>query len=272
MANKYTDFQNGLAMALAAGAASGGAGVTEITKAEYDALSEEEKNNGKLYLINDYAEGGIVSSDVSGMESTVLWEGNVSSAIDVSLTDSIKNYDILAIRAGQDDTFCWYYVMPKYIIYNTMTDIEENGVISGSNRYVRYVFIDNKTVHVIGIGEARTCLTKIIGLKFKAKVYKPENEYSLEEKRIGTWIDGKPLYQKVLSGLDISWSGDRVWRTISPDISDLHIENLVSCVGLTSGRPLYFNFTKIDNNVIQAYVMAGWSIQTLILQYTKTTD
>lgn len=27
------------------------------------------------------------------------------------------------------------------------------------------------------------------------------NDYSLDEKRIGTWVDGKPLYRKVISGI-----------------------------------------------------------------------
>lgn len=272
MANKYTDFQNGLAMALAAGAASGGAGVTEITKAEYDALSEEEKNNGKLYLINDYAEGGIVSSDVSGMESTVLWEGRLSTG-SASLTNDISDYDLILVNCNTADNG---YGQSLVCASTDINVIKAFSYYTGNGWNYYILFHLNSREIVIDASQTNgyptASISKVTGLKFKAKVYKPENEYSLEEKRIGTWIDGKPVYQKVLSGLDISWSGDRVWRTVSPDISDLHIENLVSCVGLSSGRPVYFNFTKIYNNVIQAYVMAGWSVQTLILQYTKTTD
>lgn len=45
-----------------------------------------------------------------------------------------------------------------------------------------------------GFGGSEAYLTKITGIK-----YIQPDSYSTEEKLIGTWIDGKPLYQKTMS-------------------------------------------------------------------------
>lgn len=56
--------------------------------------------------------------------------------------------------------------------------------------------------------------TKVGGME------KPLEEYSTTETRIGTWIDGKPLYRKVLT-LDISKSGGHNINVASLNISQL---------------------------------------------------
>ena len=40
----------------------------------------------------------------------------------------------------------------------------------------------------------------------------PANDYSLEEQRIGTWVDGKPLYRKTVEGVT---GGKGSWFTIA---------------------------------------------------------
>lgn len=61
----------------------------------------------------------------------------------------------------------------------TIETISNRNVYSGKNAYVTIKYTKS-TDSAISIGDA--------------------NDYSTEEKIIGTWIDGKPLYQKTLTG------------------------------------------------------------------------
>lgn len=101
--------------------------------------------------------------------------------------------------------------------------------------------------------------------------------YTQEEQRIGTWIDGKPLYRKVIQGTTAD--GD-----ISIDLSYLHIDTLVN-IGGTAGsngdfKPInfdYFGYSistryslgKMYVNASKPYANIPFNI---VIEYTKTTD
>lgn len=62
--------------------------------------------------------------------------------------------------------------------------------------------------------------------KWDAGISYPIN-YSTDEKVVGTWVDGKPLYQKTVElGWNNSWVGTRV--QVSHNISN--IDTVISCV------------------------------------------
>lgn len=112
-------------------------------------------------------------------------------------------------------------------------------------------------------------------------------EYSEEERVIGTWIDGKPIYRSVIpvtlpSGTQTTY-----------DVSSLNIETLIKIDGYASKptdtnmdwRPLNFitNFNSTTNYVISTffannliYIICcsayGGATGYAILEYTKTTD
>lgn len=105
------------------------------------------------------------------------------------------------------------------------------------------------------------------------------NEYSTEERVIGKWIDGKPLYRKVLSATLPSTTGSSV-----ADLTSLHIGSLVQIDSVTTtGAILPNNYKDVNNNGYSLYVngtsllaqltsaVYGRSIN-VILEYTKTTD
>lgn len=106
------------------------------------------------------------------------------------------------------------------------------------------------------------------------------HDYSTTEQVIGTWIDGKPLYEIVLR------KSDGTPLPTDNDVSDLHIDKLIRAEGLmsdysnrnyprglittTSGlsqREIYMpNANTIRRNG------SSFSCFEIILQYTKTTD
>ena len=109
------------------------------------------------------------------------------------------------------------------------------------------------------------------------------NNYSTEEQVIGKWIDGKPVYRKIIDTNDNS-------SNILHGISNL--KNVITCKGnikRTSSAVVSQLFPHIDTNSnynvdvnyfssTTIYLLIGTSILSsitgfrLILEYTKTTD
>lgn len=106
-----------------------------------------------------------------------------------------------------------------------------------------------------------------------------ENKYSTDEIIVGEWIDGRPIYRRVLSKVVTSSTSFTYTETIS------NFDRLIRCDLLSIGNKnvnqevsTYINVrASISNNVATfiaapttAYEMSG--TQYLIVEYTKTTD
>lgn len=99
-----------------------------------------------------------------------------------------------------------------------------------------------------------------------------------EQKTGGYWIDGKPIYRKVFTGLNFGGGTTGTWNNTGVVIAD--IETIVEGVGLrlapsTSVHCVngFFSYGIGSNGNIQYYgnnTSAG--LNTLIIEYTKTTD
>ena len=107
--------------------------------------------------------------------------------------------------------------------------------------------------------------------------------YSTDEKMIGQWTDGKPLYSKTFN----STTGNTTSQTLISNLGSLNIDTMVSMTGklvnsgLTVSIPAYLTATGYvgmyhnpSANSIVAFVGSDWYNQpvTITLQYTKTTD
>ena len=112
----------------------------------------------------------------------------------------------------------------------------------------------------------------------------PSNVYSTEEKRIGTWIDGKPLYRRtytVISPSAINTSQDII--TLN-NIIDL--KTISGLMDTSSGTKLAINHyvsgtdfvscwrTSVTGNLRMSVGSSSYTSQTcyITIKYTKTTD
>ena len=110
--------------------------------------------------------------------------------------------------------------------------------------------------------------------------------YSTEEQKIGTWIDGKPLYRKVISSTlpKVTTENVEAKKTVSidADIGTGFIETAY-CNKDNQMLPMPFIFT--GGQVIKSYIDLNGTIilssnttytndqpVTIIVCYTKTTD
>ena len=97
--------------------------------------------------------------------------------------------------------------------------------------------------------------------------------YSTEEREIGVWIDGRPLYQKVITFSPMSNSPSKRWYNVA-DVSSLSINHLVTCV-LYNGnyRPWYEYYAEVQDGYLKIYsANDSWGANAALIQYTKITD
>lgn len=97
------------------------------------------------------------------------------------------------------------------------------------------------------------------------------DDYSTDEmKTTRKWIDGKPIYRKVVEK-NVNISGNS-WNHTGIDVSE--IDTLCNCIMLNSKFAFSGFYTKKVSNQLDVYCAsdANWVSSTFILEYTKTTD
>ena len=109
------------------------------------------------------------------------------------------------------------------------------------------------------------------------------NNYSTDEQVVGTWIDGKPLYQKTIQITTPS----SAWGHVA-SLSDVNLENIVCYWGILFGSNLnrtavgnafggshneYFDIWTDGSNVYVCVDQMHYNkVAYVTIQYTKTTD
>ena len=107
-----------------------------------------------------------------------------------------------------------------------------------------------------------------------------ENQiYSYDETPIGTWVNGKPLYRKIIKA-SVNQGKQEVY-----DVSDMNLDEVINIRGGISQSvgsfvpiPYYTNssdFTVVYYPKSSNYIKVNTStngIVNIILEYTKTTD
>lgn len=109
--------------------------------------------------------------------------------------------------------------------------------------------------------------------------------YSTEEKVVGTWIDGKPLYQKTYSGTMVNASSEaKNIINIDVDYSEIWIDlqnSFITSQNESLTLNYYFaptdysrTYIKKDQNAVRIKTGVDLSGRNYIitLKYTKTTD
>lgn len=103
-------------------------------------------------------------------------------------------------------------------------------------------------------------------------ISKTADNYSTEEKIVGTWIDGKPIYQRTWTGLSISLSAN-VWYNTGIDATNCTpVGGIAYAEGTTDNFISYPNIRAVNSKWNLMYPQSINTFTTLTIQYTKTTD
>lgn len=181
------------------------------------------------------------------------------SSIPIGSMETIVN--VLAIN--QNGKAFWGDVMASLEVDATYVSFQ-TGRNAVNERY-RYVTIQyTKTTDTAGSGNWNTD-----GI--------PTHHYSTNEQVIGTWIDGKPLYEVMVDGLSInpstSWSG-----AFATSLGIKVPVNVTFYNALSGGNPItvFVNEVQQYSGGIRIKVNSSFNpsrtINAMVIQYTKQAD
>lgn len=231
-------------------------------------------------------EGGSGGSGGAVYTETELWSNSSgATAGTVTLSDNISHYDMLVFEtsnSGVDETVHSQVVVPVSMIDTTGTNAFGATNVGGGENYVQlFRYVSDTSISLAWwTGAAPLKYYKIIGIKISPEVIYLPTIYSEEEREVGVWTDGKPLYQKT-SLVSIS-TGTNTLDTITNGeniriVEAFAIYNDIQLLNLN-----YFNSSNdscvIYTNQNTVYCVAGSSFAysytkvLFTIQYTKTTD
>ena len=274
---------------LNAKAGGGNANEMELTWAEYLALTDEEKNNGTTYYITDKNP----TSSEKGFKSTLLATLN-----DQPQEINFSNYDLILYQVYNNEVnlYSSAVFMPSFInrAGNIILsiDVTDRIIIDSTNAITLNAFncaIDVYGMNFIGLGgELPNNIAYITDNSETKEIKIRENQhnYSTEEQVVGTWINGKPIYEKVIY-VDIT---DKDWHNIQLDVS---VDFVVKLKGMLYRGDGYFMelqgnvypnevergmiyYNKNDNYIQYVVLYSSLNLTSaylyITIQYTKTTD
>lgn len=97
--------------------------------------------------------------------------------------------------------------------------------------------------------------------------------YSQEEREVGVWKDGKPLYQKTYAGLSLDCNYANTWYNTNILLGDIDV--ITSAELVDDNRQFIAGVvgTMSERTYLGVYLsISGRTITTITIQYTKTTD
>lgn len=114
-------------------------------------------NNGSLAWLTQGGGGG-------GYSSTIIFAQDVSSAGNITLTDSIDNYDFILVATNQQSAYCGFFIFPVDL-FKLWCNAMSNGVMCYEfpSRYLTLDYINSTTLRVTEI--VGTLLSGIYGIK-----------------------------------------------------------------------------------------------------------
>ena len=101
---------------------------------------------------------------------------------------------------------------------------------------------------------------------------KQQHQYSTDEQIIGTWVDGKPIYEAVIDIGDVFTANANTW-TLLP-IFPQNVKCVIKFVGIQQDGDAYntWNLNASNSGDVFNYRSNIVQITQYIIQYTKTTD
>ena len=245
----------------------------EVTQAEYDALPATKLTDGIAYYIKDANSSIGIINGVFINTDRIITSGTITAGSTVSYT------------ATEDCAFD--FLAYSYNGSNAFLQIDGKNIFTSSAGTNRNTFLLKKgQVATVGSYNTNGSYT-VYGLKGGGS---SSHNYSTNEQVIGTWIDGKPVYEKTLEINNIDMGNVNGTKTTIPhgisNFKDL-VDLRMNCpkLGVSSKDELFDgnNGNAIAHfrvNATNVYCQAGsaWYSGSadrywyIILQYTKTTD
>jgi hypothetical protein len=261
--------------------------VREMTKAEFDLLTEAEKTG--LINITDITGGNddrfqpviyseeereigvwvdgkplyektIINSNPSYTQVGSIYECNTS--VDFSGVDYFMIVNATALNANSTRP-----------VNNTRTDITAMGYVSvGKSTNVIYTAFNTDVYTKLVFTLRYTKTTDTAGSGQWTPQGVPAHHYSENEQVIGTWINGKTLYEKTWYFQSSMVTIYRQWTSLNINVSDLDIEEIVDHRAQSYSSQSFSIDVWNDSGTLKAqYWNDGLNIGSVTIRYTKSS-
>lgn len=203
--------------------------------------------------------------------TTTAW-GN---PIEICSEEKVKEYDAVYITANSNDTY-GEYTEGSFVLVEELhaTLFKYVGKINpDSDAIDGYALnIENSKFYARCSTGKRLKVYKVYGLKFEnQQIYLPAL-YSEEEREVGVWTDGKPLYQKTYRNLGLNIP-QTYWVSTGITIPNMEHWEVIFDKALNSEHDnQYPMFYRMYNGNFEVFCIYAISLDELTIQYTKTTD
>ena len=269
----------------------------EDTQAAIDELSENVIN----YSIDETGtgltiDGGFITQ-LTTNNNCILINKTTSKASSIeNLKDennNIYNFNdfdflILTMHSSYDGSGGSWEMEPA-LITPEFFQMKKNIGLSYNNGTSRSVIVSYIDDTHIGFIDTYTGFEEfyVYGIILKNKTFginKKQHHYSTEEQVVGTWVDGKPLYEKTIElsqtiskqATDIPLGIDStIMNIIDYDIICKYDTSIVKTGFITYDNTYMFGTLIDKNNLIfrcNSNIVGRTYNFTIILKYTKTTD
>ena len=242
--------------------------------------------------------GNVKGKDGGGYEEVVLYDGDCSACINsniitdshpmIELSDSIENYKSIRIEyrtydgRGSGEGFVNNPAIVVSVDY-IKTTYGYNAIATGvpyTNSSSNFAFGFYNDKHLAQTWASHGSLPHnmshitVTGIRDKVSdAEKNFNKYSTTEEVIGTWIDGKPIYRKVVT-LSTTKTIEMNGISISHGISNINIP--IDCKGINNTAcavsDLFWVNTKNSTSGTFYNAEGLEGVKFLVFEYTKTTD
>lgn len=257
----------------------------EVTKAQYDAIPNKDNDN-ILYCIID--EGEVIGDNFNPIIYS-LEEREVGTWIDGKPLYQ-RSYNIQNISKQDWSSRSLGLSVNDNIVNSFGQYITNNGVIwtigydNGSSFDIYFSGSPLAVTAYWDYGDASsadlyltiqyTKTTDVPGSGQYTSLGVPAVHYSTDEQVIGTWIDGKTIYQKTYDiGSDIAIRSGQA-NDISNYITDIkdNVNNYICCKGHSDNYKSCSDFFMDTDGGVCLYTGVSINIRYLTIQYTKTTS
>ena len=243
--------------------------------------------NGDYVLRKTNGGAEYVEYDTKPAQIDTLWTGDSASGT-ANLAHPYTDYDLLILKAYNTNYAAWFTsaFYTKSLALNIQI-VVCNGSITNNNRRLTGRFTSTTAFEIV-TADGGTSLVEIVGYKFGTGYAVQPIIYSETEREIGTWTDGKPLYEKTfISTTILPYSSDTVLTfddSIPTGINVIELEGSARCVS-SVGTTIYmsengywvsFYYNESNNTILghQMFTSAGLSssVSVITLRYTKNAD
>lgn len=236
-------------------------------KSTLDKLSTS--NEGNLLFDGKEIKGSGGSGGINVEKDILLENITITKGQILEYLKPIENYDYIAItiRDSVGNRRCEYIPKENYELPFAIQNWTNNN---------GYIGIIPSTGEIL---DSNNCIIdNIIGYRFNE--LGNIHNYSTEEKVVGKWIDGKPIYEKTFSSITITNNTDNF---VSDDFGNKTIRHLqIDFNGISNTLSSSNGYTDTlfvnDNNQLIYYFSRsgswwdGLNTANITVQYTKTTD